>query len=934
MRDFRKASAVLLVTLTFIALSSRQVRGNYHDSVAQQPAIPDDCSNKAEFPPPLLSKMPPGSKADFEKRVYDFLNTGSYLGWCRDKGVRDTGPYINNTYYGTHPAVRIFYSPNVVEWLKHGRKDPLPDGAMIVKEQYTPPSARYLDMNETELAAAFAKSKDWTVMIKDSAGAKDGWFWGEFYAGMTFDGGSTALAYPNAGFGQYCLRCHASAEKESTFSSLDNLKAFPGDPLTFFVDDSWRKLSPLEKPALYTHPSHRLTAFTRAPSGPNPEFLKYFPSIGPVPVNKVEVMPAETLDRVVAGPKGAEQFISSDQCMMCHSAATGPYGPIMFLQTAPPVNGVPSGINVSPYGEWRWSPMGLAGRDPIFFAQLESEIAILKSEFKEPDTAIRATVNTCLTCHGGMGKRQFDIDHKDPWANFQLDYLKITDPADPNFKYGSLARDGISCALCHHATEAANSSIADFLENSTTGQFLLNKPDEVYGPFKDDTISILPMDNALGIKPKHSDFTTSSRLCGTCHTINLPNIDDPLKPGEKPTVLDRAEKNPVFKPFKHSLEQATYMEWLNSSFQTDFGPTATAKSCQDCHMPGSYENAVNRINIPQLQQLIAVIEDGSYPAADNRTDQRQIRVRFREEGFVRHELLGLNAYLMEMFNQFNTLLGVRKDDYMSGSKTGLQNAIANVVEQAKSETATVEVLSKKIEGNKLTTTVRVTNLTGHRFPSGVGFRRAFLEFNVKDATKDIWTSGRTNNVGIILGANGQPLPSEFYEEYRDGQQLKQHYQPHYETITSQDQVQIYEELVTDSKGKISTSFIHRDTEIKDNRLLPKGWTPAGPSPKIPEEYIKETFPKGNALQDPNYSDGSGTDVITYEVILPEGTNPANVSVTATLFYQAIPPPYLNMRFREADGPATKRLYYLASNLSVSRTAIDSWKLKVASVTVK
>ena len=30
-------------------------------------------------------------------------------------------------------------------------------------------------------------------------------------------------------------------------------------------------------------------------------------------------------------------------------------------------------VNLSPYGEWRASPMGLAGRDPIFFAQLQSE---------------------------------------------------------------------------------------------------------------------------------------------------------------------------------------------------------------------------------------------------------------------------------------------------------------------------------------------------------------------------------------------------------------------------------------------------------------------------------------------------------------------------------------------------------------------------------
>src|SRR6185295_10099145 len=127
------------------------------------------------------------------------------LGWCRDKGVRDTGPYINNTYYGTHPSVRVFYSPKIVEWLKKDRRDPIPDGAMIVKEQYTPPAARYIDMNEAQLSAAFAQSKDWTIMIKDSAGAKDGWFWGEFYTGMSFDTTSYPYNYPAAGFGLYCM---------------------------------------------------------------------------------------------------------------------------------------------------------------------------------------------------------------------------------------------------------------------------------------------------------------------------------------------------------------------------------------------------------------------------------------------------------------------------------------------------------------------------------------------------------------------------------------------------------------------------------------------------------------------------------------------------------------------------------------------------------
>ena len=491
-------------------------------------AAQNNCPDAAESVLPLPSSFLPGGMNEFEKRLLQFLEQNGYEKWCRDMRVRDTGPYIANTYYGTHPAVRIYYSPKMMNWLIGDRSRSIPDGAMIIKEQYSPPAARYQDLSEAELIKEFAKSRDWTIMIKDSAGSKDGWYWGEFYPGMSFDNGAYPFNYPSAGFGQYCLRCHASADKELTFSSVNNIN---GESLTFRADNSWRDLAPGEKPFVYQHRRPARVTKAKAPEDTNYEFMDSFKSILRVPYNEVQPLPPETLDRVFATSKGPDQFLSSDQCMMCHSAATGPYGPLMFVQTAPPVNGVPSGINVSPYGEWRWSPMGLAGRDPIFYAQLESEIAIIKGEFKEPEPVIRALVNTCLSCHGGMGKRQFDIDRRDPQADFKLDFVKLTDPKNPDFKYGSLARDGISCTMCHHIAEDQyppdRAPIEFFLENSTTGHFQMGKPDELFGPFEDNTIATLPMENALGIKPRYNPYIKSSRLCGSCHTINLPSIDNP-----------------------------------------------------------------------------------------------------------------------------------------------------------------------------------------------------------------------------------------------------------------------------------------------------------------------------------------------------------------------------------------------------------------------
>ena len=122
-------------------------------------------------------------------------------------------------------------------------------------------------------------------------------------------------------------------------------------------------------------------------------------------------------------------------------------------------------------------------------------------------------------------------------------------------------------------------------------------------------------------------------------------------------------------------------------------------------------------------------------------------------------------------------------------------------------------------------------------------------------------------------------------------------------------------------------------DFKDNRLLPVGWKPTGPSPSLTGRYLEATFPQGEAESDPNYKNGSGTSVVRYSVPVSElrGANPSKIVVKATLYYQSIPPYYLMQRFEQAPtGDGTRRLYYLTSNLKVKGTPIENWKLLIAS----
>ena len=296
-------------------------------------------------------------------------------------------------------------------------------------------------------------------------------------------------------------------------------------------------------------------------------------------------------------------------------------------------------------------------------------------------------------------------------------------------------------------------------------------------------------------------------------------------------------------------------------------------------------------------------------------------------------------------NYSNDILGVRKSDYMSTLSNDLPNAIANFVQAAQNDTATVEVSQPMIDSQKLSAEVTVTNKVGHRFPSGVGFRRAFIEFDVMDTrvidpktkqSKIVWSSGATNEAGFIVDNEGKILDTEYIGTNSN---KKGPHQPHFwgkdHPITDSKQVQIYEELMKDADGNFTTSFIRRDTAVKDNRLLPKGWTKEGPAPNsFNGEFLHSTFPETDAANDPTYLNGSGTSVVRYEIALsqlPKGIDPSKLTVKATLYYQSIPPYYLTQRFEQApNAPGTQRLFYLTSRLNTKGTPIENWRLLVAS----
>ena len=884
MRSFLFGAALVAVAVFGARPALRAIEG---------PNPSNPCGRALPVPAELRlpQYVPSGEPVAIERTMLAYLMSYRYrqLGWCLDKSVRDTGPYIHGISYGVHPTVRIYYSPEIMQWLRNGRRGMPPDGAVIIKEQYPgKPAAAFAGLNEDRL-----RPTDWTIMIRRASASHDGWFWGELYQGMFGDQRSPAR-YPLAGFGIYCLRCHASAEKAMTFVSLENIEGYPGTPLHYYVDNSWRIKTP-PPPSI------------ESPSTPAPRS-----SAAPL---AVQTFPPENIDTSLARAHGTQIFLTSDQCLGCHSAAPKlPFGPVMWVH----------GINVSEYGEWRWSPMALAGRDPVFYAQFEAEMAYLAT-IKDPHARgalHRQVAGICSTCHTVMAKRQLAADH--PKLTFTPEMVFDAEPSHWSFHYGGLARDGISCAVCHHVEETktppGQAPLAYFLNHKINGLFDLGPAAKLYGPFKDNVIVTHAMNESLGVKPHYSAYTTSSRLCGSCHTIDLP-------------VVDSVPVAAV--PKEHSVEQATYLEWLNSRYQNEYGALPGAKSCQDCHMPAGIRDDAQGLALTHIATKIALIQDTSYPKTTHAAAKSDMNVRVRQTGFRRHELLGLNAFLLMLFKQYPDVLGVRLTDYMTGSSAGLDNAIAQVVQQARTATATLRVRTH-LSGRKLVADVEVVNLTGHRFPSGVGFRRAFLDFEVRDASNTraapIFVSGRPDSRGRIHGPNGV-LPSEFFLRGPDGRQQFQDHFDEAHPITRPGQVQIFEELTRDHSGNFTTSFIRRDEAVKDNRLLPQGWTKSGPAGMLPPYFLHATYPVGRAASDPRYLDGGGHAVVRYVVTLPAGIDPKRLRVDATLYYQSWEPAFIAQR-AAGNGPAAARFAALTSRLDLENTAFAGWKIRIAGASAR
>ncbi len=372
-----------------------------------------------------------------------------------------------------------------------------------------------------------------------------------------------------------------------------------------------------------------------------------------------------------------------------------------------------------------------------------------------------------------------------------------------------------------------------------------------YGPYENPLVS--PMLTETGYRPVYSPHTADAGICAGCHTLITETID--------------YEGNLTGNKF---VEQATYHEWLNSDYKDSV-------TCQGCHMPSLNKWPVRIVTGAQTEPRMP---------------------------FYLHELVGGNVTMLKLLQNNIDQLDLK------ASSAQFDEVIAKTMDLLQKRTLQLDLDLIDRTPDTARFAVSLTNLAGHKFPSGYPARRAFIEFLVTNELGDtLFISGKTDETFEVVGHD----PT---------------YEPHYQAINREEQVQIYELVLGDVNGDVTTVLVRADYPLKDNRLPPLGFSQT-------DVVYDTTRIAGRALQDQDFNrkngvEGSGTDLVYYHI--PLNGYYEFLQATAKVYYQPTPPKWMKEMFDhstpEIDAfremfDATDRSPVLLETASVNAEAISN-----------
>jgi len=283
------------------------------------------------------------------------------------------------------------------------------------------------------------------------------------------------------------------------------------------------------------------------------------------------------------------------------------------------------------------------------------------------------------------------------------------------------------------------------------------------------------------------------------------------------------------------VEQAVFQEWSNSVFP---GVNTT---CQSCHVP-EIDDVVKISTMP--------------PWLEGRTP------------FGKHHLAGANVFMLKLLKQNIVELGI------TATETQLDSTISRAQRMLQENSIVMQLSEIQRTDETLFVDMQIENIAGHKFPTAYPSRRAFVELFVVNESEDtIFHSGKMDeNYQLIYEDEG--------------------FEPHYDIIENEEQVQIYEMVMGDVSYEPTTLLERAFVHLKDNRLPPQGFSS--------EFYNYDTVAiYGDALLDDNFNkmngtEGSGKDILYFHI--PISGYAGELSIKANVYYQTVSEKWLENMF--------------------------------------
>ena len=283
------------------------------------------------------------------------------------------------------------------------------------------------------------------------------------------------------------------------------------------------------------------------------------------------------------------------------------------------------------------------------------------------------------------------------------------------------------------------------------------------------------------------------------------------------------------------VEQAIYQEWENSTH------SASGTTCQSCHVP--------RIDDPVKISTMP-------PWLDPRTP------------FGMHQFAGANVFMSRLLKDFGGAIGV------TATAVQFDSTIARSTHKLQNETLNLLLTEENRTEDTIFVSLLLQNKAGHKFPAGYPSRRAFVELTAINEVGDtLFHSGKTDENFNLLAED---------EDYEN----------HFAMINSEDQVQIYEMVMGNVNGDVTTVLERAATQLKDNRIPPAGFSTS--------HFAYDTVQiVGAATSDEDFNyeagiEGTGADKLKFHI--PANGFGGAVSVIAKVYYQTINDKWLEQMF--------------------------------------